>query len=65
MDNINTNDIECRDPTIIIRDDVGTKCPSNEIACNRIYGVLQSLAAGSIFTILGLFIWAICAKKSL
>jgi hypothetical protein len=67
MDNI--NDIECRDPIIMIRDDEGTKCPyippSDEVVCNRIYGVLQSLVAAGTFTILGLFVWLICEKKRL
>ena len=53
------NDIECREPVIIEIDREGTKCPHDDIACNRVKGVLESLAVGAIFTILGLLIWQI------
>jgi len=60
MDTIKPNDIECREPVIIEIDREGTKCPTDDIACNRIKGVIESLAVGAIFTILGLLIWTVC-----
>lgn len=61
MDNIKPNDIECREPIIINETPFeGTKCPHDTIAYNRIRGVVESLAVGAIFTILGLLIWTVC-----
>ena len=64
MDTIKPNDIEClsrqAEPLEPVADREGTKCPTDEIACNRIRGVLESLAVGGIFTILGLLIWSVC-----
>ncbi len=62
MDIIKPNDIECREPIIIERElSPKTVVPLlDEVAMNRVRGVIESLAVGAIFTILGLLIWTVC-----